>query len=175
MSKNDSDIPVGPIHVFTSWEDGNVKVYDDCTCGVSSCKYERGEQITPLKPCRFAYLVSLGTAECKEAYQPLVSNVTDGFKVVDDNLKNYKLVYETVNEAKLDGIIGKELAEGYSKIVKDKPDCIYSMGAVPTLDGGIRPITDCSMPRDISVNNYCDDLIVDFQYKNEINGEKRST
>ena len=81
------------------------------------------------------------------------------------------MVYETVNEGKLDGIIGKELAEGYLKIVKDKPDCIYSMGAVPTLDGGIRPITDCSMPRDISVNNNCDDIIVDFQYKKEINGE----
>ena len=39
------------------------------------------------------------------------------------------------------------------------------MGAVPKPDGGIRPITDCSMPRDISVNNYCSDIIEDFQYK----------
>ena len=39
------------------------------------------------------------------------------------------------------------------------------MGAVPKPDGGIRPITDCSMPRDISVNNFCADIIQDFQYK----------
>ena len=32
--------------------------------------------------------------------------------------------------------------------------------------GGIRPITDCSMPKNISVNNYCADIIQDFQYKN---------
>ena len=32
-----------------------------------------------LKPCRFAHLVSLGTAECKKAYEPLVSDITDGF------------------------------------------------------------------------------------------------
>ena len=42
----------------------------------------------------------------------------------------------------------------------EKPTCIHSMGAVPKPDGGIKPITDCSMPRDIS------DIIEDFQYKN---------
>ena len=77
--------------------------------------------------------------------------------------ENYKSVYEPINKTKLDGIIGKELAEGYSKIVKDEPDCIHSMPAVPKPDGGIRPITDCSMPRDIS--NFCDNIIEDFQYK----------
>ena len=47
----------------------------------------------------------------------------------------------------------------------EKPTCIHSMGAVPKPDGGIRPITDCGMPRDISVNNCCSDIIEDFQYK----------
>ena len=46
-----------------------------------------------------------------------------------------------------------------------KPTCIHSMGAVPKPDGGVRPITDCSMPRDISVNNFCENIIEDFQYK----------
>ena len=62
----------------------------------------------------------------------------------------------------LDSIIGKELSEGYLKIVKSKPTCIHKMGAVPKPDGGIRPITDCSMPKDISVNNFCNDIIQDF-------------
>ena len=39
------------------------------------------------------------------------------------------------------------------------------MGAVRKPDVEIRPITDCSMPRDISVNNYCSDIIEGFQYK----------
>ena len=79
--------------------------------------------------------------------------------------ENYKSVYEPVNMAKLDGIIGKELAEGYLNIDKNKPDCIHSMGAVPKPDGGIRPIINCSMRKDISVNNYCVDIIEEFQYK----------
>ena len=119
-------------------------------------------------------MVSLGTAECKRAYEPLVSDITDGFKVVDDNMdlsnmhyecENYSSVYTSENKAKLDNIIGKELSEGYLKIVNSKPTCIHSMGAVPKPDGGTRPITDCSMPKDISVNNYCADIIQDFQYK----------
>ena len=61
------------------------------------------------------------TAECKKAYDPLVSNVTDRFKIVDDkeNLgdmhyecENDKSVYDPINKAKLDSIIGKKLAEG---------------------------------------------------------------
>ena len=80
--------------------------------------------------------------------------------------ENYKSVYDPKNKAKLDSIIGKELPEGYLKIVQQKLTCIHSMGAVPKPDGGFRRITDCSMPRDISVNNYCSDIIEEFQYKN---------
>ena len=118
-------------------------------------------------------MVSLGTAECKKVYEPLVSDITDAFKIVDDSMnlvdmhdecENYKSVYEPENKAKLDGIIGKELAEGYLKIVSKKPTCIHSMGAVSKPNGGIRPITDCSMPSNISVNNFCENIIEDYQY-----------
>ena len=87
-----------------------------------------------LKPCRFAYLVSLGTAECKRVYEPLISNITDGFKTVDDSMnlgdmqcecENYKSVYDPVNKDKLNSKIGKELEEGYLKIVPEKPTCIH--------------------------------------------------
>ena len=49
--------------------------------------------------------------------------------------ENYKSVYDPINKTQLDGIIGKELAEGYLKIVNSKPTCIHSMGAVPKPDG----------------------------------------
>ena len=117
--------------------------------------------------------MSLGTADCKKAYDPLVSNVTDGFKIVDDSLnlvymkyecEHYNSVYDPIYKSKLDSIIGKELAEGYLRIVKKKTNCIHSMGAVPKPDGGIRPIADCSMPTDISVNSFCENIIEEFQY-----------
>ena len=72
----------------------------------------------------------MGTVECKKAYEPLISNVTDGFKIADENLnlvdieyecENHKSVYDSINKTKLDGMIGKELAEGYFKIVNSKP------------------------------------------------------
>ena len=163
------------LYTFTSEEGAIVNVYDSCRKGACTCDYQLSGERLQLKPCRFAYLVSLGTAECKKAYEPLVSNVTDGFRIVDDNMdisdmqyecENYSSVYTIENKSKLDSIIGKELSEGYLKIVNKKPTCVHSMGAVPKPDGGIRPITDCNMPRDISVNNFCADIIQDFQYKN---------
>ena len=81
------------------------------------------------------------------------------------NVKIYMSVYDPENKAKLDSIIWKELVEGYLKIVQEKPTCMHGMGTVPKPHGGIRPITNYSMPRDISVNNYCSDIIEDFQYK----------
>ena len=163
------------VHTFTMEEGAIVNVYDSCRQGTCSCDYQLSGEKLQLKPCRFAYLVFLGTAECKKVYEPLVSNVTDGFWIVDDKMdlsdmqyecENYSSVYTIENKSKHDSIIGKELSEGYLKIVNKKPTCVHSMGAVPKPDGGIRPITDCSMPRDISVNNFCADIIQDFQYKN---------
>ena len=97
-----------PIHMFTSAEVVIVKVFDECVKGICSCDYKLQHEKLQSKPCRFAYLVSLGTAECKKVYEPLFSNVTDGFKIVDSmNLldmhsecENYKSVYG--NKAKLE-------------------------------------------------------------------------
>ena len=97
-----------PIHMFTSSEGVIVKVYDNCVKGVCSCIYKLQGEKLQLKPYRSAYLVSLGTAECKKVYEPLVSNVTDGFKIVYDSMnlldmhyecENYKSVYEPENKA----------------------------------------------------------------------------
>ena len=58
----------------------------------------------------------------------------------------------------------KGLAWNGLKVVKNKPDCIHSMGAVPKPDGVVRPITDCSMPKDIAVNKFCDNTMKEFKY-----------
>ena len=85
-----------------------VKVYDECRQGICSCDYSLCGERLQLKPCRFAYLVSLGTAECKKAYEPLVSDITGGFKIVDDNVdlssmhyecENYKSIYDPENKS----------------------------------------------------------------------------
>ena len=138
---------VEPGYSFTMEEGVIVKVYNECKQGICSCDYQLSGERLQLKPCRFAYLVSLGTAECKKAYEPLVSDITDSFKVVDDNMDlsnmhyecdKYSSVYTPENKAKMNIIIGKELSEGYQKIVNSKPTCIHSIGAVPKPDGGFK-------------------------------------
>ena len=85
------------LHTFTSEEGAIVNVYDSCRKGTCTCDYQLSGERLQLKPCRFAYLVSLGTAECKKVYEPLVSNVTDGFRIVDDNMDLSDMHYECEN------------------------------------------------------------------------------
>ena len=114
------------------------------------------------------------TQEGKETFTTLFHDVCDGFKIVDDecnvsslsyNCKNYLSVMTKENKPKMDKIIRKELSEGFMKVVKKKPRCIHSLGAVPKPNGEIRPITDCSMPLHDSVNTHCENLIEEFKYK----------
>ena len=151
-----------------------VKVYDVCASGVCSCKYYLAGDKTQLKPCRFAYILSLCTKEGKEAFTPLFHDICDGFKIVDEecnvsslsyDCKNYLSVLTKENKPKMDKIIRKELSEGFMKVVDKKTKCIHSLGAVPKPNGEIRPITDCSMPLHESVNSHCENLIEEFKYK----------
>ena len=74
--KDDVKVSVSdPIYSFTSREGVIVKVYDECKQGICSCDNKLSGERLQLKPCRFAHLVSLGTAECKKAYEPLVSDM----------------------------------------------------------------------------------------------------
>ena len=170
------DVSNGVEIIFTFVSEGGVtvNVYDACTNGTCSCSHVIGGEISQLKPCRFLYLYSLATAEGKDSYKTLMSSIVDGAKVMDGSqekehisydCKNYKSIFEGNNKAKLDNIIDSELSEGYLKIVKNKPDCIHSIGAVPKPDGGARPIIDCSRPNKKSVNNYCSGIEETFTFK----------
>ena len=139
-----------------------------------SCEYLLGGDNTQLKPCKFAYILSLCSEEGKDTFTPLFHDVCDGFKIVGNELdvsslsydcKNYLSVLTKENKPKMDKITRKELSEGYMKVVDKKPKCIHSLGAVPKPNGEIRPITDCSMPLHKSINNHCENLIEEFKHK----------
>ena len=172
------DVSNGPeiIFTFVSEEGVTVTVYDACANGTCSCSHVIGGEPAQLKPCRFLYLYSLATAEGKNLFNPLMSSIVDGAKVMDGSqekehisydCKNYKSIFEGNNKSKLDKIIGSELSEGYLKVilVDNKPDCIHSIGAVPKPDGGVRPIIDCCRPDKKSVNNYCSGIEETFTFK----------
>ena len=55
------------VYTFTTEEGAIVNVYDSCRKGTCTCDYQLSGERLQLKPCRFAYLVSLGTAECEKS------------------------------------------------------------------------------------------------------------
>ena len=181
VSNSDPCTPNGNVFngveiIFTFVSEGGVtvNVYDTCANGTCKCSHVIGGEHAQLKPCSFLYMYSLATAEGKSIYKNLMSSIVDGVKVMDgsekkENIsydcKNYKSIFESNNNSKLDKIIDSELSEGYLKIVNSKPDCIHSIGAVPKPDGGVRPIIDCSRPDKKSVNNYCSGIEENFTFK----------
>ena len=54
----------------------------------------------------------------------------------------------------MDSLFTKELALGRISMVQTKLRCVHPIGHVPTKDSGkFRPITDCSSPHGISLND----------------------
>lgn len=95
--------------------------------------------------------------------------VTDGFRIVDSEVggyqcQNYRLILTLHAKPLKDEIIRKELAEGNISPASVKSKCIHALGAVPKGENRIGPLTDCSRPPNISVNNYCTSLIRRFSY-----------
>ena len=55
----------------------------------------------------------------------------------------------------MDSLFSKELALGRISMVQTKPRCVHPTGRVPKKDSGkSRPITDCSRPHGISLNDH---------------------
>ena len=65
----------------------------------------------------------------------------------------------------MSNILSDEVAEGQVKKVFIKPHCIHSLGGVEKSKRHLRPITDCSMPDKIGVNNFMNTTCKKFNYK----------
>ena len=101
----------------------------------------------------------------------LLDGVYNGFKVIDPmvniplyDCKNYNSCFEGENAWKMDNVINRELSEGKFSIATGKPDQIHALGAVPKPNGSVRHITDCSRPKNISVNNYMHQTFSSFAF-----------
>ena len=146
-----------------------VTVYSSCITGNCSCVYYIGDVPCQLKPCRFAAVI-FSNPDWAHKYTDLLWCITDGFPIVDDDVpsyycRNYNSITEPVGKEKMDKIVRSELAENVISMVDYTPHCVHSLGAVPKPGGGIRPISDCSRPTGLSVNNFCSSLFKEFSYK----------
>lgn len=109
-----------------------------------------GSNDSQLKPCRFAALIFEKGCEPSEDEKIMYNSIVDGFDIISaevdgyDNC-NYLLILSDESKPKMDKIAKNELDNGIFELVSEKPKCIHSLGAVGKPDGGIRPLTDCSL------------------------------
>lgn len=146
-----------------------VDVYSSCAKGTCQCLHFIDGVRRQLRPCRFAYLLYGGFVPVTDSRSLVFHGVTDGFRIIDSEVggyqcPNYRSILTSHAKPLMDDIVRKEISEGYVSQVSEKPVCVHALGAVPKGDNRIRPITDCSRPPDVSVNNHCSSLVRKFSY-----------
>lgn len=101
----------------------------------------------------------------------ILDGIYYGFHVVNPDLPffsyhqyNYWSCYADQAEEKLSKLIWDQMGADKLSEVSYLPDCIHSIGAVRKSNGGYRPITDCSEPSDIAINNCMEDIYEPFSY-----------
>ena len=156
----------------------SVNVYDKCLEGTCTCAHYVGGKSTQLKPCRFANFISgSGCNVFHENYieaQFIWEGVVQGFKIVDDDCKtsyhckNYDSILSGPFYGEMCELVSNELSDGLVTKVGTRPQCVHSLGGVPKSNGKLRPITDCSMPHSISINNHMKQTFKTFKY-NSVN------
>ena len=87
-----------------------------------------------------------------------------GFKLIPESYPSCLDAYESDNyssatcpdfKPEMDSLFTKELALGRISMVQTKPRCVHPIGRVPKKDSGkSRPITDCSHPHGLSLNDH---------------------
>ena len=94
----------------------------------------------------------------------IVDGLRHGFRIVDNvdvipqyDRDNYDSAEKDTAKPLLDKLFAKELSLGRISRVVNRPHCVHSIGAVEKKGCvDLRPITDCSSPRNDSINAYMD-------------------
>lgn len=145
-------------------------ISDKCVHGSCQCKHYLDGMPYQLKPCRFGALMCTEDGFRDSEFTNLFYSIVDGFPVVEHadipqyECENYLSILCPEVKSKMDNIIRSEINEGMITARVTKPHCVHALGAVSKPDGGIRPITDCSRPLDIAVNNFSSSLFENFHY-----------
>ena len=172
-----SDVVVNEVVFYPPVSGGGraIGITRECIDGFCACSNLIGGISSNLKPCRVAAFLFSG-----ECTLPAVSvskiwdGLCDGFDVVDKDCeasydcRNYSSITGSHFRSEMSTLLKEELSEGKVSFCKSKPQCIHSLGAVPKSDGRLRPITDCSMPEGLSINNFMLTTCREFKY-NSVN------
>ena len=150
-----------------------VNIYSTCLSGICTCIHLIGSEQAQLKPCRAAQFLfgptRLETVDDDEALF-LWEGLVNGFAIVDDDCQasyfcqNYDSILEPTAYAEMSKLLHEDILEGKVSRVTSASRCVHSLGAVWKSNGKLRPITDCSRPDGLSINNYMSDTFNSFSY-----------
>ena len=146
-------------------------MYEECIAGSCSCVHVIGSTKAQLRPCRVGhFLFSDNCCLDSEVVNKIWDGVCDGFHIVDEGqipsyeCDNYQSILSETFRKEMSSILESDLIEGRIGIATEKPHCVHSLGGVEKSNGRLRPITDCSMPDKISINNYMSTTCDKFSY-----------
>lgn len=122
-----------------------------------------------LNPAAWMYELQFENDDYLKSY--IKDGVINGFDIVDSvqdvptyDSSNYPSVTQGLPNEYVTTLINKELYAGKYLLVHEKPKCVHSLGAVQKTDNTYRPITDCSRPQGMSINNYMQSTHHTFVY-----------
>lgn len=122
-----------------------------------------------LNPSAWMYELEFENDHYLKSY--IKDGICSGFGIVDSienvppyDSSNYPSVIHGEPKDYVDNLILTELRAGKYLVVENKPHCIHSLGAVKKGDNSYRPITDCSRPEGLSVNNHMNKTHCPFVY-----------
>ena len=151
----------------------SIPIYNACSSGKCSCIHLIGGLPSQLKPCRAAPFLfgpsPLDTISSDDNVF-LWRGLMKGFDIVDDHCQssyfceNYDSILDDKFYTEMSELLTTELDQSKVSEVDYKPRCVHSLGAVLKSNGKLRPITDCSRPEGISINNFMETTFKAFSY-----------
>ena len=150
-----------------------VDVHSTCIKGTCNCLHLIGGFPCDLKPCRAAGFLLGSSALNSISIQErdyLWNGLVNGFSIVDQDCPSAYMCdnYDSITGDKfymeMSDLLRDELASSKVTIKENQPRCVHSLGAVVKANGKLRPITDCSRPEGLSINNYMSSTFESFSY-----------
>ena len=151
----------------------SIDIYSSCIAGSCACIHLIGDAKAQLKPRRAAQFLFGGSALPSISDQERIflwSGLINGFAIVDEdcpssyNCANYDSITGPGAYDEMSALLLEEIQSGKVTLVENQPQCVHSLGAVRKSNGKLRPITDCSRPDGLSINNYMETTFESFSY-----------
>ena len=151
----------------------SIPIYTECIDGSCTCTHFIGDHISQLKPCRAAQFLFGGNKldSIDEDERLFIWNgLIKGFSIADEDCsttyecENYDSILAQDAHVEMTALLEQELLDHKVILSDHPPRCVHSLGAVWKSSGALRPITDCSRPDSISINNFMSTTFQSFTY-----------